>query len=37
MYMYEYNIFVSIIDNNNRHLSCYDQISCIGDDVPTRK
>ena len=26
-------IFVSIIDKNNRHLSGYDQISFIGDDV----
>ena len=31
--MYTYNIIVSIIDENNRHLSGYDQISFIGDDV----
>ena len=34
MYMYT---FVSIIDKNNRHVSGYDQISFIGDDVPTCK
>ena len=37
MYMYTYNIFVTIIDKNNRHFSGCDQISFIGDDGPTRK
>ena len=36
MYKYTYNIFVSKIDKNNRHLSGYDQISFIVDDAPTR-
>ena len=32
-----YHHFMSITDKNNRHLSGYDQITFIGDDVPTRK